>query len=391
MLDREYASLLGSLGASRGDATSFFVFADTVATRSYSRPEDGVGWLGIRFQHRPGAEASEIVLHARLLDRETRLQQEAVGLLGVNLIHAAWSRYGDQEALVRSFGDHVPRDRVELDFADISGPAFEVADARRLNIDLVLAGLGRAVMFAEDARPVEPGLALYKRPVFVLRDSFRPVLAAHLDMLAAATDQLGHADGKDALSVAEISTADPLAPADAADLLARVDALAAAGLSALVTDLAEPFRLANYLKRYAARRVVLVADAQMVAGAFRDKPFEALEGGVFEALGRLLTRSVRIALYPHRNPRTGERLTASTLAVGPEYRHLLQHLLDNHLIHELRAVPGETGAVAAADVLDDLRAGGTAWESAVPAAVAALIKERGLFGFPGRPVADTSP
>jgi hypothetical protein len=384
MLDREYASLLESLTPTRGDATSFFVFGDTVATRSYSRPEEGVGWLGIRFQHSPGAPASQISLHVRLLDPETSLQQEAVGLLGVNLIHAAWSRPRDLAALVTSLGDQIPRDRVEVDFADVSGPAFASVDARRLNIDLVLRKLGRAVMFTVDGRPIEPGLALYKRSVVVLRGSFRPVLRGHLDMLAAATDQLGPAEGgEEALSLAEITTTDPLSPVDAdgADLLARVDVLAAAGLPTLVSDVAESFRLATYLHRYAAPRVVLVVGTQAFADLFRDKPFEALEGGVFEALGRLFTRWVRLALYPQRDPRTGERLTASALPVQPEYRHLLQHLLDNQLINELRALPDESPPAVAAEVLDDLQAGGTAWESAVPLAAASVIKKRRLFAY----------
>jgi hypothetical protein len=341
MLDREYASLLESLAPTRGDATSFFVFADTAATRRYSRREDGVGWLGIRFQHQPGSEASQIVLHARLLDPETTGQQEALGLLGVNLIYAAWSGRGDPDALVTGLGDQLSRDRVEVDFVDVSGPLFQRSDVRRLNLDLVLEKLGRAVMFASDGQPVEPSRGLYKRPVFVLRESFTPVRREDLDMLAAATEQLQEAPDREvAVSLAEISMADRRAPDDVrADLLGRLDTLAAAGLPTLVTDIGELFRVAAYLRRYATPRVVFVAGTQTFAALFREKPFENLQGGVFEALGRLFTRGVTLALYPDRDPRTGELLRASTVAVPPEYRHLLRHLLDNGLIHELRALP----------------------------------------------------
>jgi hypothetical protein len=345
MLDREYTSLLESLAPTRGDASLFFVFADTAATWSYSRREDGVGWLGIRFQHQPGSEANEIILHARLLDRETTGQQEALGLLGVNLIYAAWSLRGDSDAFVTSLGDQLSRDRVEVDFVDVSGPLFQRSDVRGLNLNLVLEKLGRAVTFASDGRPVEPGLALYKRAVFVLRGSFRPVLRLDLDMLAAATDQLHQAEDREAaVSLAEISTVEPGAPADIhADLLARLDTLAAAGLPALVTDLGELFRVASYLRRYATPRVVFVAGTRRFAALFGEKPFENLQGGVFEALGRLFTRGVTLALYPDRDPLTDELLGASTVAVPPEYRHLLRHLLDNGLIHELRALPAREG------------------------------------------------
>jgi hypothetical protein len=345
MLDREYTSLLESLAPARGDATSFFVFADTAATRSYSRREDGVGWLGIEFQHEPGSEASQVLLHARLLDPETTGQQEALGLLGVNLIYAAWSRRGDPDALVTGLGDQLSRDRVEVDFVDVSGPLFQRSDVRRLNLDLVLEKLGRAVMFASDGQPVEPSRGLYKRPVFVLRESFTPVRREDLDMLAAATEQLQAASDREvAVSLAEISTAEPRAPDDThADLLGRLDTLAAAGLPTLVTDIGELFRVADYLRRYATPRVVFVAGTQTFAALFREKPFENLRGGVFEALGRLFTRGVTLALYPDRDPGTGGLLRASTVAVPPEYRHLLRHLLDNGLIHELDERPGRHG------------------------------------------------
>jgi hypothetical protein len=345
MLEREYTSLLESLAPTRGDATSFFVFADTAATRSYSRREDGVGWLGIRFQHRPRSEASQIILHARLLDAETTGQQEALGLLGVNLIYAAWARRGDPDGLVTSVGEQLSRDRVEVDFVDVSGPVFQRSDIRRLNLDLVLEKLGRAVMFASDGRPVEPSGALYKKSVFVLRGSFRPVLGLDRDMLAAAIDQLHQAvDREAAVSLAEMSTADPGPPADLhADLLGRLDTLAAAGLATLVTDIGELFRVARYLARYAIPHVVFVAGTRTFAALFSEKPFQNLQGGVFEALGRLFTRGVTLALYPDRDPRTGELLRASTVVVPPKYRHLLQHLFDNGLIHELRELPAGEG------------------------------------------------
>jgi hypothetical protein len=345
MLDREYTLLLESLGPARGDATSFFVFADTAATRSHSRREDGVGWLGIKFQHQPGSEASQIILHARLLDPETTGQQEALGLLGVNLIYAAWARRDDPDSLVTGLGDQLSRHRVEVDFVDVSGPVFQRSDVRRLNLDLVLEKLGRVVMFASDGQPIEPSRGLYKRPVFVLREAFKPVRQEDVEMLAAATEQLRAAPDREvAVSLAEIATADPPAPDDTrADLLGRLDGLAAAGLPALVTDLAELYRVADYLLRYATPRVVFVAGTRTFAALFRERPFENLRGGVFEALGRLFTRGVTLALYPDRDPGTGELLRASAVAVPPEYRHLLRHLLDNQLIHELDERPARHG------------------------------------------------
>src|SRR5580692_12705315 len=46
MLDHEFNLLLQRLDKTRGDKCTFFVFADTVATRR----DEGSGWLGIKFQ-----------------------------------------------------------------------------------------------------------------------------------------------------------------------------------------------------------------------------------------------------------------------------------------------------------------------------------------------------
>src|SRR5213075_2962985 len=53
MLDYEYDLLLERLNEKRGGSTAFFAFANTVTTRK----EEGHGWLGIRFQSEPGADA----------------------------------------------------------------------------------------------------------------------------------------------------------------------------------------------------------------------------------------------------------------------------------------------------------------------------------------------
>jgi hypothetical protein len=353
MLEHEYAALRESLAGPRGEKTSFFVFADTVATRSYARRVDGEGWLGIKFQDRPGGETSQILLHTRLLDPEAKGQQEALGLLGVNLVYAAWRLRGAGPAgLVPGLGEEISRDRLEVDFIDVSGPIFAGVDVRRLNLELVLNQLTHVAVFEADGHPVEGGRALYKRAAFVLREHYRPFRDLHRDMLTAAREQLASPqDGGRAVALAEISITNPLpglaepgtqasAVVEADELLARLDALAAAGLATLVTDFEELFRVALYLRRYAAPRVVFVIGTPAFAHFFGGRPFEALEGGAMEALGRLLTRTVRIALYPEPDPRTGQTVSARTMPLAPEHTHLRDYLFDNDFVHELKNLSG---------------------------------------------------
>jgi hypothetical protein len=341
MLEHEYAALLESLGPAREATTAFFAFADTVATRSYRRADDGEGWVGCRFQDEPGAPPSEIVVHVRLLDPDTVLQQEALGVLGVNLIHATSFLHRDLDAFVRSLGDHLGRDRVEVDFVDGAGPVFAGVDARWLLLSLLERRLARAVIFGADGRPAEPSALLYKASLTVFPDVAQHAAGADVGLLTAAAEQMrdeSQAERHVALAVISGAT-DTAGEVDTARVLARVDALAAGGLSTLVSDLEALYQLGNYLARYTRVRVVFVASAATFVEVFRDHRFDHLDGGVFEALGRLFKRWVRVGLYPSRDGRTGELLTAAALPVGPDYRHLLEHLRHAGFVCEIRPKP----------------------------------------------------
>lgn len=387
MLQHEFSLLHERLTSGRGDSTAFFAFADTAAARSFSRPEDGLAWIGIRFQHQPKAEPSDIILHARLCDHENVLQQEALGMLGINLIYGACYLHQDPEALVTGLGDHLTRARVEVNMVDFSGPAFAGADTRRLNLHLVQRELSHAILFHKEGRPVEPGSVLYRKPILVIPGTFRPVLRVHLDMLAAATRQFRERSGPAAdeiVSLAEISTKNVLDPTPCTpdDLLARIDTLWALRLPTLVTDLPEFYRLEAYLSRHSKREVLFVLGAENLARAFQEEYYETLDGGAFEGLGRLFKRWVRVGVYPSLRARTNRLLTAENVEVSPRMRHLLRYLLESGQVEPLRDYREEHLSESAASVLHDLQSGGRAWEAQVPEAVVALIKQRQLFGYP---------
>src|SRR5437016_11494020 len=115
MLEHEYALLLERLKATRGGTTKFFVFANTVAARSYSRHDEAHGWMGARFQTAPQTDPSEIIIHVRMLDKENLQEQEALGIIGVNLIYGALLYFQAAETSLGSLRDTLTRDRVEVD------------------------------------------------------------------------------------------------------------------------------------------------------------------------------------------------------------------------------------------------------------------------------------
>src|SRR5712691_3418311 len=90
MLDHEYGLLIERLDKKLGAERTFFVFADTVAARSFKQHNESHGWLGMRFQFAARGEPSQIIIHVRMLDEANVDQQESLGVIGVNLIYGAF-------------------------------------------------------------------------------------------------------------------------------------------------------------------------------------------------------------------------------------------------------------------------------------------------------------
>lgn len=387
MLDHEWSLLLERLEGTRGGATKFFVFADTVAARSWTRKEEGHGWLGIRFQVEPRARPSEIIIHARMWDLENARQQEALGLLGVNLIHAAFYDHARPEALVGSLMDGLTRDRMEVDMIRFSGPAFDGVDNRLMSLQLVQQRLTNAALFAPDGEVVEPAELLHGARVLIERGSFRPITRVTLDMLDQA---LNHAraqpegGGQAPVVLMEMTLRNLMTLGERvehADFLARMDTLRALGRTVMISNYSRFHNVTTYLRRYTRERIGMVLGVPTLAQVFEEKHYGDLPGGILEALGRLLSGPVTLYIYPWRNGNTGEMVTAETFKVPVPLEHLYRHLLSNKLVQSISARPDVDLAVMPAEVLALMRAENPGWEALVPAEVVRLIKERKLFGY----------
>lgn len=255
MLEREYGLLIERLNAKRGDTTRFFVFSDTVAAKSYRGTGDCHGWLGVRFQSDPHSEPSQIIIHVRMLDRENVQQQEALGVMGVNLVFAALYLHSRPEELLESLLDGLTTERVEVDMVKVTGPAFFDVDNRVLSLRLVQLGLTQAAMFRADGEVVQPADALDKKSILVSRGSFRPVTKVTLDMLKCAKAQFVQEPkvaGEDIVVLMEMTMKNLTTESgiDAKDFLDRVDLLSALGQTVLISNYGEFHRLATYLFRY---------------------------------------------------------------------------------------------------------------------------------------------
>src|SRR6185295_2512051 len=229
MLDREYDLLLERLDKKLGNNRTFFVFADTVAARSFKQRNEAHGWLGVRFQREPRGPSSQIIIHIRMLDESNVDQQEALGVIGVNLLYAAFY-YVQPERLISSLQENLAAGRIEVDMIKFSGPAYEGVDNRLMSLQLVSQGLTSAVMFRADGETVQPAEVLYKKAILVERGSFRPVTYATNDMLDGARRVFLQKCGcpEDEMAVLmEMTLENILAEGQLnhADFLARVDIL----------------------------------------------------------------------------------------------------------------------------------------------------------------------
>jgi hypothetical protein len=124
MLDNEWAQLLAQLHSTRGATAKFFAFVDTISARNYAGTNDCHGWIGLRFLQQAGGEPSQIVLHVNLRDSTNLRQQEAVGILGVNVMYATHRALGSSAEFLASLFEDLTLHRVEIDCVDVKGPAF---------------------------------------------------------------------------------------------------------------------------------------------------------------------------------------------------------------------------------------------------------------------------
>jgi len=385
MLDHEHALNLERLRSSRGDNTAFFTFADTVAARNYLGTNECHGWIGVKFQAHPRDEDSQVILHVRLLDQENTLQQEALGIVGVNLLYAAFFLHYKPEMMLESLLDNLTTERIEVDMIAFSGIEFRHVDNRVMSLRLVQLGLSSAAMFEPSGEVLQPSEVLHKRPILVERGSFRPVTKVNIDMINGACERFTaepEVQGGQVVELMEITMRNLLAAGtiDLADFLARADVLAAVGKTVLISDYFEYYRLAAYLTRYTAGPIAITMGVSSLLDLFQEQYYSGLEGGILEAFGKLFTKDLRIYVYPMRDP-SGRLHTVDNVDIAANLRNLFGHLVERGRIRQLDNFDQSVLHIYSRDVLRRIKDEDTSWEDMVPAEVAEVIKRRCFFSY----------
>lgn len=319
MLGREYEILVRRLGASRGERTTFFAYADTVSIRSFKGGNECHGWVGIRFQHEPAAAPSDFLLHVALQDPTASQQQQTLGVLGVNLIFAAVYLRDSFTTMLESLLDELSLENLEIDVVECSGPAFtDLPDPRWIAVRMLELGLTRAVVFDEQAKMEQPSSVFRKRGVLVHRCSMtrdNPELDRMLDGAVSMLEGEDLPGESEPLRLLEICTSG--GDESGEDGRAAIDRMFRPGHATMLTHFAETFRLSTLLRRYCTGPIRFVIGLDSVVTILRDSFYaEQLEGGLLEGLGRLLAPNTRLYVFPMPASVLRERLELHEIEPG---------------------------------------------------------------------------
>jgi len=296
MLDCEWNQLLAQLRESRGPTTRFFSFADTISARNFAGTNECHGWMGIRFQDRPGGDPHDVFMHVNLRDTSNLAQQEVVGILGVGLIYAAFHQRETQESFLRALREHRNMQRVEIDFMEVRGPAFESWNSRGLLLALVQQGLAEAIVLPAGSRSGPPSEILRKRPIVLAPLTVEDPQLIHSGILSRAMNALTAEAGEAArepLGLVAVSAAPP----EPLELSRSLELLHNLGADVLVSSYSEFYRMTSFVNRYTQAPVRFALGLPALIHIFSEAHGQ-LEGRLLEGLSRLFTQNVRAYVFP---------------------------------------------------------------------------------------------
>ena len=403
MLQHEFELLDQRLSNARGKESTFFSFANTLAALNYSKTNECHGWMGIRLQLEPLGKPHDIILHVRMLDRDNRLQQDAIGRLGVNIVYGAFHLRDNPAVFISSLLDELGPERIEVDMIEFNGPDFEKFDNRILSLELIRNGLTHAVMFDEDGFVVQAAEKLHKHACLIERGSFRPLTKVNVDMLEKARTQFANREDVNPsnLKVFMELTLGALAGKDEIDhddFLARIDVINACGYGVLVTNYFEYYRLSAYLRRLVKEPIGLVLGLNNLADIFKEEYYDQLEGGILEAFGILFKDNLRIYGYPieqntfeiySKQMGRGDNveavadedglITIDNLIVCENLRNLYKYIRENGFLETIENCDRENMKLFSRDVFQKVCKREPGWQDPLPRPVVEMIEAKGLW------------
>ena len=363
----------------------FFSYANTVATIDFAKQFKGHGWVGIVYQVEPDEDYNEIILHIRFKENDAKLQQETLGILGVNLIYGAFYKYNDPKKLLRYLYDHLDKDQLEIDTVNFSGPRFANVDNRLMSLQLVKNGMTDAVMFGPDGKNILPAAVLYKKNILALRGSFRPVTKVNMDMYEESYNMFikeNKVAEDNTFVVFEITLSNLKAEGeiDERDFLDRAELLCKLGKNVMISNFQEYFKVVEYFSNYSKARMGLAMGVNNLVEIFDEKYYRHLSGGILEAFGKLFYRDLKVYLYPMKDD-NGNVITSENLKVHPRMKELYKFFKFNGKVIDIKDYDEKNLDIFSRKILKMICRGESGWEDMLPEGTADIIKKEKLFSY----------
>ena len=387
IINREYSLLEERLDRLKHPNKYFFSFANTVATTKYNENhEPGHGWIGVRFQLNPDEDPNDVIIHIRLHEHDAKLQQETVGILGVNLLYACFYHNTEPAEFIQSLYDNLTRKQIEIDMVHMNGSKFQDLDNRLLSLLLVKNGMTEAVIFGPDGQNLQPSDVLYKKNILALRGSFRPVTKVNIDMIKNGLNEFvkeNKVEEKNLQVLFELTLNNLKSEGDIneKDFLDRVNILCSIGQTVMISNYQRYYKLLDYFGRFTKERLGIILGLTNLQEIFDAQYYRNLEGGILEGIGKMFNRDIKVYVYPSKPDKKTILKTSSNILIQPRIKPLFDFFIFNKRIIDLKGYKEEYLSIFSRKVLKMIKKGQTGWEEMVPTYVDNMIKENKLFGY----------
>ncbi len=389
MLDHEISLIEDRLSREKHPEKLFFSYANTVATIDFAKKFKGHGWVGFKFQLSPLEPYNEIIMHVRFKENDAKLQQETLGILGVNLIYGGFYMHDSPKDLLASFYDNLDKDQIEIDMINFSGPRFTYVDNRLMSLQLVKNKMTNAVMFGPDGNNLLPAQQLYKKNILTLRGSFRPVTKVNMDIYQKSIE-LFHAeksvDPEKTKTIFEITLSNLSADGEIneRDFLDRAELLCSLGQNVMITNFSEYYKLVEYFSEFTKKRMGLAMGVYNLVQIFDEKYYRDLSGGILEAFGKLFFKDLKIYLYPLIDEESGEVIDSENLKVHPRMKELYKFFKYNGKVVDIENYDKTILDIFSRKALKMITDGEDGWQDMLPEGISEIIQEERLFGYSKR-------
>lgn len=392
MLDHEMSLMKERLILDHYKEKAFFTYANTVTTIDYSKKNEGQGWIGLRFKLDAEEEkANEIIIHVKFKENSAQLQQETLGVLGVNLIYGAYYLYDNPRKLIKSLYDTLDNDQLEIDMINFRGPQFKYVDNRLMSLQLVKNGMTDVAIFNPQGKNILPADLLYKKNIFAIRGSFRPFMNVNMDMFESGLEIFKQEDDvrlDNTEILFEITLSNLIASGfegelNERDFLDRADIIGSLGYNVIISNFSEYYKLVDYFSKFTRNqtKVGLAMGVNNLVEIFNEQYYADLPGGIMEAFGKLFKKNVKVYLYPYLDKKKNILLNSKNLLVSDNVHELYKYFLYNGRITDILNYKKEYLDSYSRQILDKIANNEDGWEKECPDGVAEMIKEKGMFGY----------